>query len=209
MTIPLQFCYHGKLTSANHMKAPQIRGKRAVLVKTKEAKEDAGRIRELAQVAADIVHWRIPEAAIVEIIAWNSLLDVGNVEKIPLDSLKGIAWNDDRCVVKLTVEKRRDRGGERYEVEVSPAEPLSTPKWKQPSKKIRDAAARGYEVLPPEKTLTRDELCRDPHAFAEYVLDHTIRAKTNVTPPRSLKQLRSGDVLTIEERDALLKDLEV
>ena len=27
--------------------------------------------------------------------------------------------------------------------------------------------------------------------------------------PRSLKQLRSGDVLTIEERDALLKDLEV
>ena len=186
MTIPLQFCYHGKLTSANHMKAPQIRGKRAVLVKTKEAKEDAGRIRELAQVAADIVHWRIPEAAIVEIIAWNSLLDVGNVEKIPLDSLKGIAWNDDRCVVKLTVEKRRDRGGERYEVEVSPAEPLTKPK-----------KARQEEVPQSE--------------VGAYLAQLTVVQRSDgsrALAPRSLKQLRSGDVLTIEERDALLAELE-
>jgi Holliday junction resolvase RusA-like endonuclease len=170
--VTLSFTYHGSLTSNNAV-ARAVKGK---VLKSASAREDTKRVRELCQVAADIAHWSMPEAASLEITAWNTRKDCGNVEKVLSDGCNGIAWKDDRCVVKLTVEKRKDRGGERYDVTVSAAQPLTTPK---------KAAPR-------------------VHVFTEADLAPGFPFRA----PRTLKQLRSGQVLTFEERDRLLAELE-
>lgn len=113
----IEFTIPGKITSANMNKTPM--GGRAI--KTQGAREDQSRIAARAIVAKQFARWIIPERAIVTIFAYNSRLDVGNIEKIPIDGIKRILIADDnpKHLRKLVVEHMdKDRGGERYVVRV-------------------------------------------------------------------------------------------
>ena len=106
----MTFTVYGPIVSANRIRAPfegQMR-------KTKDAREDAKRVRLIATTAA--AGWAIPEAATVAIIAWNSRIDADNVSKCLLDAIKGVAWRDDADVMDISVSRRWDDGGERYEI---------------------------------------------------------------------------------------------
>lgn len=160
----LRFVVHGRMTSSNHFKAPDWAAKQ--MRKTKEAREDSRRVHEIAVVAVSAQSWEIPDAVAVELWAWNSALDADNASKVPFDSLKGLVWRDDKDVLDFTVRRRWDRGGERYEIVVSP---------------------------------TTDHR---PGASGR-------KGRGATTPTRVAETLRSGDVLTFEQRDALLQELGV
>ena len=115
----LRIVVHGQMTSSNNFKAPDANGR---LRKTKEAREDARRVREIAIVVATGQGWECPPAVAVTLYAFNSRLDADNISKVPFDSLKGVAWRDDADVMDLDVRRRWDREGERYEIVVSPTE---------------------------------------------------------------------------------------
>jgi Holliday junction resolvase RusA-like endonuclease len=169
----LRFCYVGSLTSNNRVTRRTKQGK---ILKSASAREDQKKVKALATEAVLSVpspFWG--NACEVEIVAWNTRKDCGNIEKVICDGMTGVAYDDDRRITKLTVEKRKDRGGERYEVCVRPAEPLETPKKKQ-------AAALDDDDDPTEI------LSRMP-AFLR---------------TRRIDDLKSGDTLTFEERDRLL-----
>lgn len=113
----LEFTIHGKVTSANKVKTPFAN--RAV--KTEKARVDQARVKSIAFCAGIGARWRIPDVASVTIIAYNSNLDVGNIEKIPVDSMKGVLIVNDnpRHLRRLLVEHApKDALGERYVVRV-------------------------------------------------------------------------------------------
>lgn len=191
-TASLAFTYFGSLTSNNAV-ARAVKGK---VLKSASAREDQKRVRSLCQDAADIAHWSKPEAAELQIIAWNTRKDCGNVEKVLSDGCNGIAWKDDRCVVRLVVEKRKDRGGERYDVTVSPAQPLTTPK-------------RAPEVVVDDRLKPGEWMLKDGRGKVQaFGRGDKVHIRQSEPAPRSLKQLRSGDVLSFEERDRLLEEVQ-
>jgi hypothetical protein len=128
MSVVLAFTLDGRITSNNFVKTGvpiRRRGKPAVrMLKTKGARDDQAFVAAVASIAAATIGWQKPAAASLEIIAWNTRKDVGNIEKVIADGMIGIAYDDDRVLVSLRVEKRKDIGGERYDVTVRPADPL-------------------------------------------------------------------------------------
>lgn len=113
----LTFTIHGNVVSNNRV-ARFGSGDRPH--KSKEAREDTKRIREIATVAATAAGWVNPDACCLEILAFNCRKDAGNVEKCIADALNGVVYRDDSDIMELTVSKHWDRGGERYEVSVMP-----------------------------------------------------------------------------------------
>ncbi len=118
----LRFTYHGSLTSNNRVTRRTKQGK---ILKSASAREDQKKVKALAIEAVAFAMPLPPmgNACEVEIVAWNTRKDCGNIEKVICDGMTGVAYDDDRRITKLTVEKRKDRGGERYEVTVRPAQP--------------------------------------------------------------------------------------
>ena len=115
------FTVHGQITSTNAQKVPDGQGR---FHKTKVAREDARRVREIALVAVVNQGWAqsvddIAQAMAVDIMACNSRHDADNVCKALLDPLKGVVWRDDRDIMDLRIRRRWDREGERYVVTVS------------------------------------------------------------------------------------------
>jgi Holliday junction resolvase RusA-like endonuclease len=149
----LQFTVHGQMTSSNAFKAPDANGR---LRKTKEAKEDARRVREIATVAATSQAWEIPQAVAVDVIAYNSRLDADNISKVPYDALKGVAWHDDGDVMDTRTRRRWDREGERYEAVVRECEDQRPGRTSKPR--------RPFDGLPANGVITdfaqRDEILR-------------------------------------------------
>jgi hypothetical protein len=90
-------------------------------------------IRGYAWLFVQQHRWEIPPAAALYITAWNTRKDTDNCVKVISDALNGVAWKDDRDVIELHVEKRRDEGGERYDVRVEPRGALVKPKRKKAS----------------------------------------------------------------------------
>ena len=124
----LAFSVVGKITGGNRIKTTVRIGGANRTITTKSARHDLARVTQLAWVAAQECGWERPEASSVTIIAYNSRLDVDASCKVILDGMIGVAYEDDRTVVDLHVEKHRDLDGERYEVQVQPREPLTKPK---------------------------------------------------------------------------------
>lgn len=112
------FTVHGKITSANRV----TRRVGNLSLKSASARIDTARIASLATAARAVANWTMPPRAWLAIVAYNSRLDAGNVEKVIGDGIKGILIADDspRYLAMLTVEHRRDTRGERYEVTVRP-----------------------------------------------------------------------------------------
>jgi hypothetical protein len=123
----VEFVVHGKITSANLVTRNVALkfGDKVVArsLKSKSAREDTARIKSLALVAKLQARWNVPELARITILAYNSKLDCGNVEKVVGDSIKGgLLIIDDRPkhLKSLFVEHQdRDHLGERYVVRVS------------------------------------------------------------------------------------------
>jgi Holliday junction resolvase RusA-like endonuclease len=149
MSDELRFTVHGSIVSNNAFKAPDGEGS---FRKTKRAREDARRVKEIASFAAVSQGWEIPGATSVEIIAWCSRLDADNVAKGLLDSLKEIAWRDDADVMEVKTSRRWDDDGERYEVIVRPADDLrpgrkTTARVKVPAWRAGDPIPAGFALL--------------------------------------------------------------
>jgi Holliday junction resolvase RusA-like endonuclease len=116
----LEFTIPWRVTS-NNVAARRV-GR--AMIPNPAAVRDKARISTIVLVAVKSQRWEFPVAAALIIIAWNTRKDAGNVEKVVADSMNGIAWSDDKIVTELHVEKRRDSGGERYDVRVESREPL-------------------------------------------------------------------------------------
>ena len=124
----IEFTIPGRVTSANEVKTPlsflKPGGKKPFtrMVKSKSAREDTERIKGLALAAKMRSGWKVPKTAALEIYAFNSRLDVGNIEKTVGDSIKaGLLIVDDRpsCLESLFVQHMpKDHRGERYIVRV-------------------------------------------------------------------------------------------
>jgi hypothetical protein len=165
------------------------RTKTGKVLKSASAREDQKKVRALTADAIPagwpLIENYVPCSYEVEIVAWNTRKDCGNIEKVLCDGMTGVAYDDDRRIVKLTVEKRKDRGGERYEVVVRPAEPLETPK-KAVGKTNGNFVGTNLAIL--------NQGCPSPG---------TIVQTTGYMRP--VESLKSGDTITFAERDALLK----
>lgn len=107
----LRFTVYGSITSNNKGKAP-VDGR---MRKTRNAKTDAARVREICTVAAVTQGWELPDAVAVLVNAFDSRLDIDNGQKVPFDGLKGVAWADDGDILSQHVERCFDGAGERYE----------------------------------------------------------------------------------------------
>ena len=126
-SVTVEFTIQGKVTSANEVKTPltMMKGGKPItrMLKSKQARKDTERIKGLAFAAKIQQGWRVPEQATLVILAYNSGLDCGNVEKTIGDSIKGgLLIVDDRPkhLKSLFVEHQdRDHLGERYVVRVS------------------------------------------------------------------------------------------
>jgi hypothetical protein len=126
----VEFTIPGRVTSANlvtrHMAFVKQTedGPKSIAraYKPADAKRDMERIASLATAAKAISGWRVPQQARISILAYNSGLDVGNIEKTIGDSIKGgLLIVDDRPkhLKSLFVEHQdRDHLGERYLVRV-------------------------------------------------------------------------------------------
>ena len=127
----IEFTIRGKVTSANEIKTPIAMMKRGSdgkmrpftrMLKSRSAREDTDRIKALAFTAKVRAGWRVPDLARVTILAYNSGLDVGNIEKTIGDSIKGgllIVDDNPKHLKSLFVEHQdRDHLGERYVVRV-------------------------------------------------------------------------------------------
>jgi hypothetical protein len=92
-------------------------------LKSESAREDTDRIRSLALAAKVRSGWRVPDRARIEILAYNSRLDIGNIEKVIGDSIKGgLLIVDDRPahLKSLFVDHQdSDHLGERYVVRLT------------------------------------------------------------------------------------------
>lgn len=151
----------GRIVSNNRV-TRHVEGK---ALKSTEARRDQARIAEQARQAAFLSQWEpLITACELQIIAWNTRKDVGNVEKVIADALSGIAYDDDRRLVRLVVEKRRDKLGERYDVAVRPlsrlqgvAQGFERPKV-SPEPITRPAASRRGESSRSERTVRLEGL---------------------------------------------------
>lgn len=122
----VEFMIQGKITSANRVtrNVALRRGEKFVArsLKSKSAREDTERIKSLATAARLTTGWKVPNLAKLSIFAYNSLLDVGNIEKVIGDSIKGgVLIVDDRPghLESLFVRHMpKDHRGERYAVRV-------------------------------------------------------------------------------------------
>jgi Holliday junction resolvase RusA-like endonuclease len=120
--VTLSFSIAGPLVSNNRMYRHV--GGRAIM--SAEAREDLARVRSIAYATSRFQRWAIPKACAVFITVWNSRKDADNCPKVALDGMQGEAIANDSSVLELHVEKRRDDGGERYEIRVEAREPLAT-----------------------------------------------------------------------------------
>lgn len=100
-------------------------------VKSGEARSYQQRVFQHAFAAAQRCGWAFPEACAVTIDGYNVRQDVGNLEKCVCDGMEGAVYENDRCVIELTVRKHKDAGEERLIVTVEHREPLIAPKRKR------------------------------------------------------------------------------
>jgi len=122
--VTVEFTIHGKVTSANsvtrHIGILVDQKAQARALKSKSAREDTERIKSIAFAAKVQAGWIVPHRARISILAYNSKLDVDNIAKTILDSIKkGLLIVDDRpthlksC---FTDHQDPDHLGERYRV---------------------------------------------------------------------------------------------
>ena len=123
----VEFTIPGKVTSANEIKTPFAfldKGKpRARMLKSTSARADTTRIKSIAFAAKVSQRWRVPDRARISVLAFNSRLDAGNLEKVILDAIKGgliIVDDNPKHLRSLFVDHQdRDHLGERYVVRVT------------------------------------------------------------------------------------------
>lgn len=114
------FTIPGKITSANRV----TRRVENMSLKSASARDDTQRIGALALAARLLQGWIVPEVAWLNIVAYNSRLDVGNIEKVVGDGIKArllIIDDNRKHLRRLLVTHRDDDQGERYVVTVSVA----------------------------------------------------------------------------------------
>jgi hypothetical protein len=129
--VSVEFTIPGRVTSANlvtrHMGLLQHGKAVARAYKPKDAVEDMARIKSLAFAAKVQQGWNVPEQARVTILCFNSGLDVGNVDKVISDAIKGgVLIIDDRkkhCKSLFVEHQDDDHLGERYVVRVEAVHP--------------------------------------------------------------------------------------
>jgi hypothetical protein len=125
----VEFVIPGKITSANRVTRSLayitwVDGKpvaKSRAVKSAEATEDHERIVSLATAAKAKAGWKVPACAALEIYAMNCGYDVGNIEKVIGDGIKGgLLIVDDRpkYLESLFVRHLSDAHGRRYIVRV-------------------------------------------------------------------------------------------
>jgi Holliday junction resolvase RusA-like endonuclease len=112
--VTLSFEIVGRVPSNNRV-ARRVGNK---TLKSAEARDFCARIYSHAMYAANAAGWERPAACRVEIVAWNTRLDVDNVPKCILDGMAGMAYENDKCVLELEVRKERDRGEQRTAIRV-------------------------------------------------------------------------------------------
>jgi Holliday junction resolvase RusA-like endonuclease len=166
------------------------------------------RAREYQSLAAACVReaasqqaWCIPECARVAIVIFNTHIDADNGAKLLLDALKGVAiTDDDRAHVRgVSIEHVVDGTVPRVEIAVMPCEPCEPAKTKRrkptPATPGPDIHASFSEAMAEAKRRTAALRATDTALVAP-------RADKHV---RTLDEMRSGDMLSMAERDALLK----
>lgn len=97
-------------------------------VKNPEAVSYQQRVFQHAFVAVQRQGWVAPEACALTIDAYNSRLDIGNIEKCVSDGMEGAVYANDRCIIELHVHKHRDEGEERLVITVEARAALAKPK---------------------------------------------------------------------------------
>ncbi len=110
----LSFTIYGSVCSNNRV----TRRVGPKSLKSKEARDDTKRIREIATVAATSASWSMPGACCVEILAFSVRPDIDNLAKVILDSMSGVVYHDDRDIMELALSKHWDNAGERFVVTV-------------------------------------------------------------------------------------------
>lgn len=116
------FTIPGKVTSANRV-TRNVGGRS---LKSASARDDTERIRGIAFAAKTRAGWSVPVVAALTIVAFSSRLDVGNIEKVIADAIKGgllIVDDNPKHLRRLLVEHCHDDGQERYIVTVEAFSP--------------------------------------------------------------------------------------
>jgi len=101
--------------SVNHLYA-SVNGRKVLSRQGREYKATAGAIA----VRSGIAKLAGPVAVKVDVYRPRRAGDLDNSLKAILDSLKGIAWNDDKQVKKIIAEQFDDKVEPRAEIEITP-----------------------------------------------------------------------------------------
>lgn len=88
-------------------------------VKSLPARIYQARVASCAQGAAMALQWVFPATCSVSIRAWNVRLDIDNISKTVLDGMAGTVYANDNCVRYLAIEKAKDTGEQRLDIEVT------------------------------------------------------------------------------------------
>lgn len=120
----LQFIVPGRPVSNNRV--TRRFGNRSV--KSGEARTYQQLVFQHAFAKSVTVGWEKPEACRVTITAFNVTIDIDNIAKCVLDGMHGAAYDDDKCVVDLQIQKFKDHDGQRIVVAVESAPVLVKPK---------------------------------------------------------------------------------
>jgi Holliday junction resolvase RusA-like endonuclease len=80
---------------------------------TREATAYAKRVRSIAETAAIVQHWEIPDYIAIDMDIFNTNIDRDNVMKTVNDPLQGIVCADDRRTLDGNTARFKDGGGPR------------------------------------------------------------------------------------------------
>lgn len=107
----LTFEVPGRLVTANKRLTPIRRGPLGVsMLKTQAARIYQDRVSSIARAVALGARWQWPNRAAVRIDAYGyHLPDVGNCEKLLVDGMNKIIFEDDRCIDLLTVRRHAEK----------------------------------------------------------------------------------------------------
>lgn len=118
----LRFTYYGLLPSAN--RKARVGNGRAFKPQNVERAEN--RLATMAWAETQRVGWDYTtvEAYTLEIVAYNSRKDLGNIEKVIGDAMLGIVYDNDKKCVGLAIQPELDHEGERYDILIRKCKPL-------------------------------------------------------------------------------------